>query len=104
VTRSEVAELLREVVALYEAVIHPLRVRILVDIAEHGPTSPTEMTERLPASLGTIAYHVRWLNGRGLIVVASTERRRGATETFWRVPDGVMFGWALLELGGAELP
>jgi hypothetical protein len=100
----DAARRIRSVSTLYEAVGLPLRVRILVDIAEHEPTSPKEIAGRLrPVSLGTVAYHVRWLSEREWIVSTATVMRRGAVETFWRVPDTLAQREVLLDLAKARL-
>jgi DNA-binding transcriptional ArsR family regulator len=62
-----------------KALAHPLRIRILALLAERD-ASPVQLAERLDATLGTVAYHVRTLERLGLIEMVATHQRRGATE------------------------
>src|ERR1700761_9632139 len=62
-----------------KALAHPLRVRILAMLDERE-ASPVALAERLEATLGTVAYHVRTLERLGLIEMVATHQRRGATE------------------------
>jgi DNA-binding transcriptional ArsR family regulator len=62
-----------------KALAHPLRIRILA-LLEERDASPVQLAERLDATLGTVAYHVRTLERLGLIELVATHQRRGATE------------------------
>jgi DNA-binding transcriptional ArsR family regulator len=62
-----------------KALAHPLRVRILALLSERD-ASPVQLSERLDATLGTVAYHVRTLERLGAIEMVATHQRRGATE------------------------
>lgn len=62
-----------------KALSHPLRVRI-ISMLEERDASPVQLAERLDATLGTVAYHVRTLERLGLIEMVATHQRRGATE------------------------
>jgi DNA-binding transcriptional ArsR family regulator len=62
-----------------KALAHPLRVRILALLSERD-SSPVQLADRLGATLGTVAYHVRTLEKLGLIKMVATHQRRGATE------------------------
>jgi hypothetical protein len=42
--------------------------------------SPVQLAQKLDATLGTVAYHVRTLHNLGLIELTATRQRRGATE------------------------
>ncbi|HWE14939.1 MAG TPA: winged helix-turn-helix domain-containing protein [Solirubrobacteraceae bacterium] len=78
------------------ALAHPLRVRILALLAE-GEASPVQLVQRLEATLGTVAYHVRTLEKLGLIEMVATHQRRGATEHVYRAREHPRFSdaaWA----------
>lgn len=47
------------------------------------PHSPKMLAEMLDARIGTVAYHVRRLHQSGLLDLAHTAQRRGATEHFY---------------------
>jgi DNA-binding transcriptional ArsR family regulator len=65
------------------ALSHPLRVRILALLQERT-ASPSELTDWLDASLGTVSYHVRTLHDSGLIELVGTKQVRGAIEHYYR--------------------
>ncbi|AVT39020.1 winged helix-turn-helix domain-containing protein [Plantactinospora sp. BB1] len=61
---------------------HPLRVRILNTLREHGPATATLLAERLNQSTGATSYHLRQLAQYGFVV---EEPGRGAgRERWWR--------------------
>ncbi len=66
-----------------KALGHPLRVRILA-MLEEQTSSPVQLSKRLGASLGTVAYHVRTLHELGLLEDVGTTPRRGAVEHHYR--------------------
>jgi DNA-binding transcriptional ArsR family regulator len=66
-----------------KALAHPLRIRILAMLAERS-ASPVQLSGKLDASLGTVAYHVRTLHTLGLVELVDTRQRRGATEHYYR--------------------
>ena len=49
-------------------VTHPLRVRILAALREHGSATATEMARRLNSDSGTTSYHLRVLQRHGFVV------------------------------------
>ena len=60
---------------------HPLRFRILNDMNTPARRlSPSEFSDEIGGSLGTVSYHFRVLNKAGCIEVVDTVQRRGATE------------------------
>lgn len=69
---------------------HPIRARIVsMLLTNEEPLSPTMVQVRMSESyanvtLGSIAYHFRWLRDKNLIREAKTVQRRGATEHFYR--------------------
>jgi DNA-binding transcriptional ArsR family regulator len=79
-----------------KALAHPLRVRILAMLSEQD-ASPVQLAERLDATLGTVAYHVRTLEQLGLIEMVATHQRRGATEHVYAAREHPRFSdsaWA----------
>lgn len=73
-----------------KALAHPLRIRILA-LLEERDASPVQLAERLDATLGTVAYHVRTLERLGLIELVATHQRRGATEHVYAARDHPRF-------------
>jgi DNA-binding transcriptional ArsR family regulator len=69
--------------AFLKSMAHPLRLRILLMLDE-APQSPVRMAAALGEHLNVVAYHVKRLEKLGLIELASTRRRRGATEHLYR--------------------
>jgi DNA-binding transcriptional ArsR family regulator len=72
------------------ALAHPLRIRILA-MLEEQPASPVQLTAKLDATLGTVAYHVRTLHQLGLVELVDTRQRRGATEHYYRAREHPRF-------------
>lgn len=68
---------------LVRALVHPLRVEIL-HLLNEREASPNEMMSVLGVPLGNVAYHVRVLRKCGCVELVRTERRRGATEHYFR--------------------
>lgn len=68
---------------LTEALVHPLRVRILA-LANQRPISPAEFSEELGLPLSNVAYHFRVLNEFGLIELARERSSRGCSEHLYR--------------------
>lgn len=66
-----------------KALGHPLRVRILA-LLEEETSSPVQLSKKLGASLGTVAYHVRTLHELGLLEDVGTTPRRGAVEHHYK--------------------
>ena len=82
-----------------KAVAHPVRVRILAMLDE-GPASPKQLADRLGASLGVVAYHVRTLHELDLLKLVGTRQRRGATEHMYAAVARPSFSddaWATME-------
>jgi hypothetical protein len=53
--------------------------------------SPVQLAQKLDATLGTIAYHVRTLHNLGLIELVATRQRRGATEHVYQALETPRF-------------
>jgi hypothetical protein len=70
--------------------MHPLRLAVLEAIYNaRAPISAVMISRDLSEPLGQVAHHVRVLHAHRLIVPAGTRKRRGATEHFYRVADGL---------------
>jgi hypothetical protein len=61
---------------------HPLRHRLLFEY--ETPSSPSKVARRLDQRVNVVSYHTNVLHGHGWIELVRTERRRGATEHFFR--------------------
>ena len=68
---------------IVKGLAHPLRIHIL-RVLQERTASPSEIASQSDASLGTISYHVRYLERVGLIELKSTKARRGAVEHYYR--------------------
>jgi DNA-binding transcriptional ArsR family regulator len=70
--------------SVLKALGHPLRMRLLTLITEHGEASPVEMSRVLDQKLATVSHHTRVLRDLGYIELSRTEPRRGALEHYYR--------------------
>ncbi|GIF07241.1 ArsR/SmtB family transcription factor [Actinoplanes siamensis] len=61
---------------------HPLRVRMLALLREHGASTATRLAERLGESSGTTSYHLRQLAAYGF--VEDVPGRAAGRERWWR--------------------
>jgi DNA-binding transcriptional ArsR family regulator len=61
---------------------HPLRVRILGLLREHGPQTATTLAERLGQSTGATSYHLRQLAAYGFVV--DDPSRNVGRERWWK--------------------
>jgi hypothetical protein len=75
---------------------HPLRVHILLRIAETGKLSPNGYATENDESLNLVAYHVRVLLAYEAIEEVERKARRGATEHFYGVAKDSAVAKALL--------
>lgn len=50
-----------------KAVAHPLRVRLLAALREHGPATATELAKRFQTDTGSTSYHLRKLAQSGFV-------------------------------------
>jgi len=75
---------------LARANTHPLRISILEVLGMDGgrTLSPSDLSYELRAPLSNVNYHVTELFRTGLIELAGERRVRGATEHFYRQPEG----------------
>jgi DNA-binding transcriptional ArsR family regulator len=68
--------------ALFRALAHPIRVRVLIELQQRH-RSPSELARSFDdprLTLPSISYHFRGLAGAGMIELAFTTPRRGAVE------------------------
>ncbi|MFD6952919.1 transcriptional regulator [Nocardiopsis sp. TSRI0078] len=69
---------------------HPLRARILDELALNGPATATLLGRRLGESSGATSYHLRQLSRYGFI--GDEPGRAGGRERWWRIRPG---GWRM---------
>jgi hypothetical protein len=62
---------------------HPLRDRLLFEY-QREPISPSKLARRLGERVNLVSYHTGVLARSGCLELVRTERRRGATEHFYR--------------------
>jgi DNA-binding transcriptional ArsR family regulator len=65
-----------------KAVTHPLRVRMLGALREHGPATATELAHRFDTDTGSTSYHLRKLARYGFVELAPEQR--DGRERRWR--------------------
>lgn len=79
--------------ALIACVLHPAKVAIIEALmCIDRPASATQIEELFAGSkfyLGIITYHLKGLEGMGVLEIARTEAVRGATEKFYFFPDAM---------------
>lgn len=80
---SSVAEHVRLDPVSLRGLAHPLRVRILNLLREHGPANATTLSARLEQSTGSTSYHLRQLAAYGFIV-EDPDLARGGRERWWK--------------------
>lgn len=87
---------------LLGALSHPLRRRILRQMADGKVTSPRELSDRMRQPLSNVSYHVRVLAGSGAINLVMTKPARGSLQHFYRT--AVVAPWArqVLEQGESD--
>lgn len=78
-----------EMDALFKALGHPLRRRVLELILKEEELSPVEASRRLDEPLSNVSYHVRVLDETGAVELVQTLPRRGSTEHFYSATQTV---------------
>jgi DNA-binding transcriptional ArsR family regulator len=68
---------------------HPLRIRIVLALADQNESSPMELAERVEAPLGTVSYHVRYLADLGAIELRRMVPRRGALQHYYALAPAI---------------
>lgn len=61
---------------------HPLRLRLRVELAEHGPATATQLAARIGESSGATSYHLRQLAAHGFVV--DDPSLGNGRERYWR--------------------
>jgi DNA-binding transcriptional ArsR family regulator len=85
---------------LLVALRHPLRRRILREMAAGEAVSPRELSDRLQEPLSNVSYHVRVLAEGAVINLVRTKPARGSVQHFYR--SAVDAPWARQVLGLGE--
>ncbi|HET9676128.1 MAG TPA: helix-turn-helix domain-containing protein [Solirubrobacterales bacterium] len=85
---------------LLVALRHPLRRRILREMADGKKRSPRELAAVLRAPLSNVSYHVRVLAERSAVTLVETQPRSGSVQHFYR--SAVKVPWARQILGLGE--
>ncbi|MBQ1027276.1 helix-turn-helix domain-containing protein [Micromonospora sp. C95] len=83
-----------------KAVAHPLRVRLLAALREHGPATATELAHLLDTESGSTSYHLRILARHGF-VTESKSGRRHPRERRWAAVHRTT-GWSNTELSASD--
>jgi DNA-binding transcriptional ArsR family regulator len=72
--------------AIAKALSHPLRRQVLKLLRDSTESrSPNELAQQLAEQLTNMSYHVRQLAELDMIVLDTTEPKRGALEHFYRL-------------------
>jgi|GEM_PF-5254055 len=79
---------------LAAALIHELRIEVLLAHANGGPASATMLAKEDLGSLGSVAYHQVKLRELGVLERVNTRKKRGAYERIYDLTD---FGREVLE-------
>src|SRR2546421_5173535 len=67
-----------------KALSHPLRMRLLTFVTEHGEARRMEMSRAFDQPLPMVSHHTRVLRDLGYLELSRTEPRRGALEHYYR--------------------
>jgi DNA-binding transcriptional ArsR family regulator len=68
---------------------HPLRIRIVLALADSDEASPLDLSARVDAPLGTVSYHVRYLADLGAIELRRMVPRRGALQHYYTLAPAI---------------
>ena len=79
---------------------HPLRIKMLGLLREHGPATATGLARRLGESSGATSYHLRQLEQYGFIVEAEGMGTR--RERWWRAAHQITSFDLSGDVGGEE--
>ncbi|MEU6062816.1 helix-turn-helix domain-containing protein [Streptomyces sp. NPDC047097] len=81
---------------------HPLRMRLLTALRDHGPATASRLAARLGESSGATSYHLRQLASYGF--VEDAPQRGKGRERWWRAADqGLTFDPQMYEDAGPEV-
>ncbi|HEX6601302.1 MAG TPA: helix-turn-helix domain-containing protein [Solirubrobacterales bacterium] len=81
------------------ALRHPLRRRILRELADGEATSPRELSDTLQEPLSNVSYHVRVLAERAVITLVGTRPTRGSVQHFYRSAVDAPWARQVLKVG-----
>ncbi len=84
------------------ALRHPLRRRILREMADGKAISPRELSNELQEPLSNLSYHVRVLARRGAVTLVKTKPARGSVQHFYRSTVEAPWARQVLEQGESE--
>lgn len=65
-------------------IAHPLRVRLLGMLREHGPSTASRLAARIGTTSGATSYHLRQLALYGFVVEDEGPDGRQPRERWWR--------------------
>ena len=85
---------------LLVALRHPLRRRILREMADGEAISPRQLSDALGQPLSNVSYHVRVLAERAVINLVRTTPTRGSVQHFYR--SAIDAPWVRQVLGLGE--
>jgi DNA-binding transcriptional ArsR family regulator len=83
---------------LLTALRHPLRRRILREMADGKAISPRELSDRLRQSLSNVSYHVRVLAKSGAVTLVEAKPARGSLQHFYRIAVDAPWARQILNL------
>jgi DNA-binding transcriptional ArsR family regulator len=84
---------------LLVALRHPLRRRILREMADGKTTSPRELANTLRQPLSNVSYHVRVLVDCGAVTLVTTKPVRGSVQHFYRSAVDAPWAQQVLAMG-----
>lgn len=89
---------------LIRALGHPLRQRILKEMASEEEISPVELSRRLRLPLSNVSHHVRALARYEVITLTRTQPVRGAIQHFYRFAIEAEWACGILGLAPPQSP
>lgn len=86
---------------LVRAIKHPIRV-LALEVLSEREASAKELSDEFGLPLSHVSYHVAELNKAGVLDEVRTQKRRGATEHFFRaIPRSFVGHWDWLKVPAA---
>jgi len=87
---------------LLVALRHPLRRRILREMADGKTISPRELSDMLREPLSNVSYHVRVLADCEAVTLVKTKPVRGSVQHFYRSAVDAPWAQQVLGIGGKK--
>ncbi|HXR61728.1 MAG TPA: helix-turn-helix domain-containing protein [Solirubrobacterales bacterium] len=87
---------------LLVALRHPLRRRILREMADGEPVSPRQLSTALRHPLSNVSYHVRVLADHAAVTLVETQPARGSEQHFYRCSVTAPWAWKILGIGDKD--